>query len=60
MGTNNYFKLVDETMNILNTFTKTSKVRVGKKSMQKNENTTKVVFAKKNMSKMTCYHCGDR
>ena len=48
MGTNNYPKLLDETMNIFNTFAKRSKGRVGKKN-QKNESSAKVAFAQKSI-----------
>ena len=34
MGTNNYPKSVDETMNILNTFEKMSKAMIGKKILE--------------------------
>ena len=60
MGTNNYPKSVDETMNILNTFTKTSKSSFGKKASYKSE-VTEVAFAQsRDLSEVTCYHCGKK
>ena len=60
IGTNNYLKLEDETMNIINTIATTSKGGVVKKQIEKSENIIKVTFAKKNMSKVTCYLCGKK
>ena len=60
MGTNNYPKSVDETMNILNTFSKTSKAGNGKKLFQKYENNMEVAFAQKDLSNVMCYHCGKK
>ena len=57
MGINNHPKSVDETMIILNTFTKTNKSGIGNKSLLRNDNDTKVAFAQKDISDVTCYHC---
>ena len=57
MGTNKYPKSVDETMNILNTFAKTSKSTFGKKANYKSE-VAEVTFAQsKDLSEVNCYHC---
>ena len=46
MGTDNYPKSINETMNILNTFTKTNKNNYGEKKNYKTE-ATEVAFAEK-------------
>ena len=57
MGTNNYLKSVDETMNILNTFAKTNKTTLGERTNYKSEG-TEVAFAQsRDLSEVTCYHC---
>ena len=60
MGTNIYPKLVDETMNVLNTFEKTNKSRIGGKPFQRNNNSTKVAFVQKDISDVTYYHCSKK
>ena len=60
MGTNNYLKSVDQTMNILNTFAKTNKSGTGKTTFERNDNNTKVTFAQKDINEVTCYHCGEK
>ena len=48
---------MDETMNILNTFAKTSKTTFGKRNNYKAE-VREVAFARtRDLSKVTCYHC---
>ena len=60
MGTNNYPKSVNETMNILHTFAKTIKTVYGKKLNYKAEG-KEVAFAQtRDLSKITCYHCGKK
>ena len=60
MGTNNYPKLVHETMNILNTFAKTNKNTFGRRQNYKGEG-TEVAFAQtQDLSAMTCYHWGEK
>ena len=60
MGTNNYPKSVDETMNILNIFAKRNKTTFRKRTNYKSEG-TKVAFAQsRDLSEVTCYHCGKR
>ena len=60
MGFNNYPKSVDKTMNILNTFAKTSKATFGKRSNYKAEGTEVAFTQTRDLSKVTCYHCDQK
>ena len=59
MGTNNYLKSVDETMNILNTFTKISKSNGNTRKGGLKQENTEVAFMQKEGKKVICYHCGE-
>ena len=60
IGTNNYPKSIDVTMNILNTFAKTNRSGISKKTFQNCEDNTEVAFAQKDLSDVTCYHCREK
>ena len=57
MGTDNYPKSVDETMNILNTFAKISKSNGNQRKGAIRQDNTEVAFAEKEAKKILCYHC---
>ena len=60
MGTNNYTRSIDETMNVLNTFAKTRKGVNPRKINYKTED-TEVTFAQaKDLSEVTFYSCGKK
>ena len=56
IGTNNYPKSVDETMNILNTFDKTNMTIYGKKNNYKADGMEAAFAQVKDLSEVTCYH----
>ena len=68
MGVNQYPHTVDETVNILNTYTKTTEgTQQFEPTLRGNEHQTEVVFPQANDNKksdhmnitnITCYHCG--
>ena len=59
MGTNNYPKSVDWTMNILNTFAKTSKSNWNQRKGGIKQDNTEVAFTQKERKKIICYHCDE-
>ena len=59
MGTKNYPKSVNETMNILNTFAKTSKSNGNPRKGGLKQEKTRVAFVQKEGKKIVCYHCGE-
>ena len=54
MGTNNYPRSIDETMNVLNTFAKTNKNYNRKIFGLKTDNTTEVAFSQKEINEINC------
>ena len=58
MGTNNYPKLVNKAMNILNTFAKTIKTTFIKNHEAEG---MQVAFAQtRDLNEISCYHCGNK
>ena len=60
METNNYPKSIDETMDILNTFIKMNLNNYAKKSNYKAEGLEVMFTQARDLSKVTCYHCGKK
>ena len=60
MGTNNYPKSIDEIVNILNTFIKTNKNSYAKKNNYRAEGTEVAFTQARDLSEVTCYHCGKK
>ena len=60
MGTNNYPRSINETMNVLNIFAKPSKGMNTRKLNYKTDDTEVAFTQGKDLAELTCYNCGKR